>query len=66
MGGEFLCAWGEEELMVGAAKDASCVGVDLYVDYLGVVGASDVNEGVKLEADGAFEGGEHSVSKRIV
>ncbi len=39
---------------------------DLYVDYLGVVGASDVNEGVKLEADGAFEGGEHGVSKRIV
>ena len=66
MRGEFLCAWGEEELMVGASKDASCVGVDLYVDYLGVVGASDVDEGVKLEADGAFEGGEHGVCKWIV
>ena len=61
MRGEFLCAGGEEELMVGAAKDASCVGVDLYVDYLGVVGASDGDEGVKLEADGALKGGKHSI-----
>ena len=52
--------------MVGAAKDASSVGVDLYVDHLGVVGASDVDEGVELEADGAFEGGEHAVGKWIV
>ena len=52
--------------MVSATKDASCVGVDLYMDYLGVVGASDVNEGVELEADGAFEGSEHSVGKRVV
>ncbi len=54
MWGEFLCAWGEEELMVGAAKDASGVGVDMYVDNLGVVGASDVDESMKLEADGAL------------
>ena len=44
--GEFLCAWGKEELMVGAAKDASGVWVDVDVDDLGVVGASDIDEGV--------------------
>ena len=42
-----MCAWGEEELMVGVAEDASGVWVNLYVDNLGVVGASDVDEGVK-------------------
>ena len=52
--------------MVGAAEDASGVWVSLYVDDLGVVGAPNVDEGVKLEADGAFEGGEHGVSKWIV
>ncbi len=41
-----MCAWGKEELVIGAAKDASGVGVHLYVDNLGVVGTSDVNEGV--------------------
>ncbi len=66
MRGEFLCAWSEEDVMVGAAKDASCVGVDLYVDNLGVVSASDGDEGVKLEADGAFKGGEHGFCKWIV
>ncbi len=60
-----MCAWGEEELMVGAAKDASGVGVDLYVDNLGVVGASDVDEGVELEANGALKGGEHGVGKWV-
>ena len=29
--GKFLCAWGEEELVVGAAKDVAGVGIDLYV-----------------------------------
>ncbi len=40
--------------MVGAAKDASGVWVDVHVNNLGVVGASDVAEGVELEADGAL------------
>ena len=31
-----------------------------------MVGASDVNEGVKLEADGAFEGGEHGVKSNVI
>ncbi len=66
MRGEVLCAWGEEELMVGAAKDASGVGVDMDVDNLGVVGASDVDEGVELEADGALKGGEHNICKWII
>jgi hypothetical protein len=44
--GEFLCAWGKEELMVGAAKDVLGVWVDVDVDDLGVVGASDIDEGV--------------------
>jgi hypothetical protein len=52
--------------MIGAPKDASGVWVDVYVDNLGVVGASNVDEGVKLEADGAFQGGKHGVSKWIV
>ncbi len=44
--GEFLCVWGKEELVIGAANNASGVGVHLYVDNLGVVGTSDVDEGV--------------------
>ena len=44
--GEFLCAWGKEELMVGAAKDVLGVWVDVDVDDLGVVGASNIDEGV--------------------
>jgi hypothetical protein len=32
--GKFLCAWGEEELVVDAAKDAPGVGVDLYLNDL--------------------------------
>ncbi len=64
--GEFLCAWGKEELMVGAAKDASGVGVDVYVDNLRVVGTSDVDEGVELEAEGALKGGEHGVGKWVL
>ncbi len=39
--GEFLRAWGKEELVVYAAEDASGVWVDLEVDDLGVIGASD-------------------------
>ncbi len=66
MWSEFLCAWGKEELMVGAAKDASGVGVDVYVDNLGVVGASDIDEGGKLEADGALKGGEHGVGTWVI
>ena len=52
--------------MVGAAKDASGVWVDVYMDNLGVVGASDVDEGVELEADGVFKGGEHGVCKWVL
>ena len=29
--GKFLCAWAEEELVVGAAKDVAGVGIDLNV-----------------------------------
>ncbi len=65
MRGEFLCAWDKEELMVGAVNDASGVGVDLYVDNLGVVGTSDIDEGVVMEADGALKGGEHGVDKWV-
>ena len=42
------------------------MGVDLYVDYLGVVGASDVDEGVKLEANRALKGGEYGVGKWVI
>ena len=52
--GKFLCAWGKEELVVGAAKDASGVGVKLDVYNLGVISAADVDEGVELDADRAF------------
>ncbi len=65
MWGEFLRVWGKEELVVGAAKDASGVGVDLDVDNLGMVGASDIDEGVELEANGAFKGGKHGVGKWV-
>ncbi len=54
MWGEFLCTWGKEKLMVGAAEDAAGVGVDLDVDDLGVVGAWDVDEGVEFYADWAL------------
>ncbi len=46
MRSEFLCARGEEELMVGAAKNASDVGIDLYMDDLRVIGSADVDEGM--------------------
>ena len=52
--------------MVGAAEYASGVGVDVYVDNLGVVGASYVDESVELKADGAFEGSKHSVCKGVI
>jgi hypothetical protein len=42
------------------------VGVDVYVDDLGVVGASYVDEGVELKAVGAFEGSKHSICKRVI
>jgi hypothetical protein len=42
------------------------VGVDVYVDDLGVVGASYVDEGVELEADGSFEGSKHSICKWVI
>jgi hypothetical protein len=29
-----MCAWGKEELVVGAAKDASGVGINLYAWYM--------------------------------
>ena len=41
-------------MVIGAAKYASGVRVDLYMDYLRVIGASYGNEGVKLDADGAL------------
>ena len=52
--------------MVCAAYDASGVWVDLYVDNLGVVGASDVDEGVELYADWALKCGEHGVCKWVI
>ncbi len=52
--GKFLCAWCEVKLMVGSAKYASSVGVDKYMDYLTVIGASYGDEGVKLDTDGAL------------
>ena len=52
--------------MIGAAKDASGVWVDVNVDDLGVVGAPDVDEGVELEADGALKGGEHGICKAVI
>ncbi len=41
-------------MVVCTTEDVACVWVDLDVDDLGVVGASDVYEGVELYADGAF------------
>ena len=38
----------------------------MYVDDLGVVGASYVDEGVELEADGSFEGSKHSICKWVI
>ncbi len=40
--------------MVGSVKYASSVGVDEYMDYLRVIGASYGNEGVELDTDGAL------------
>ena len=66
MRGEFLCARGEEELVVGSAKDAAGVGVDIEVNDLGVVCAADGDEGVELDAGRAFKGGEHSVGVGVI
>ena len=49
-----MCARGEEELVVGAAKNASGVGIDLYVDDLRVIGSADIDEGIELDADRAL------------
>ena len=38
----------------------------MYVDDLGVVGASYVDEGVELKTDGAFEGCKHSIRKGVI
>ena len=54
MWGKLLCAWGDEKLVVSAAEDAACVWFDLEVYDLGVVGASNVYEGMLLYADGAL------------
>jgi hypothetical protein len=54
MWGELLCARSEKELVVCAAEDAACVWVDLEVYDLGMVGASNIDEGVWLYADGAL------------
>ena len=40
--------------------------VDLDVDNLGVVSASNVDEGVELDADWALKCGEHVVGKGVV
>ena len=46
MWGELLCAQGKEELVVELAEDVACVWVDFEVYDFGVVGASNVYEGV--------------------
>ncbi len=46
MWGEFLCARGEEESVICAAEDATCLWVDLEMHDLGVVGAADVDDSV--------------------
>ncbi len=66
MWSEFLGARGEEKLVVGSAKDATCVGVNVEVDDLTVVCAADYDEGVKLDADRAVKGGEHSARVGVV
>ena len=43
---KLLCARGEEEVVICTTEDASCVWIDLEVHDLGVVGASNVYEGV--------------------
>ena len=66
MRGEFLCARGEEELVVGSAKDAAGVGVDIEVNDFEVDCAADGDEGVELDAGRAFKGGEHSVGVGVI
>ncbi len=66
MRGEFLGAQGEEKLVVGPAKNTAGVGVDVEADDLRVVCAADGDEGVELDADRAFKGGEHSVGVGVV
>jgi hypothetical protein len=61
-----LCARGEEELVVGSAKDAAGVGVDIEVNELGVVCSADGDEGVELDAGRAFKGSEHSVGVGVI
>jgi hypothetical protein len=46
MWGKLLCAGGEKVLLVCTTTDDACVWVDLAVYDLGVVGASNVYEGV--------------------
>ncbi len=52
--GKFLCARDEKKLMVGAAKNASGVGIDLYMDDLRVIASANVDEGIELDADRAL------------
>ena len=66
MWSEFFSAWGEEELVIGSAKDAACVGIYVEVDDLRVVCAADGDEGVELDANRAVKGGEHSVRVGVV
>ncbi len=61
MWGEFLCAGCEVELVVCSSKDASGVGVELYMNDLWVVCTADVDETMKLDASRALKGGEHGV-----
>ena len=63
---EVLCSGCEEELVVSAAEDASGVRIDLDVYHLRVVGAADVNEGMKLYADWALKCCEHGVCNRVI
>ena len=63
---EVLCSGCEEELVVSAAQDASGVRIDLDVYHLRVVGAADVNEGMKLYADWALKCCKHGIGKRVV
>ena len=63
---EVLCSGCEEELVVSAAEDASSVRIDLDVYHLRVVGAADVNEGMKLYADWALKCSKHGIGKRVI
>ena len=47
--------------MVGTAKDAAGVGIDLDVYDLRVIGVSDCDEGIELDSDRALQGGKHGI-----